>query len=168
MMVMRWLSSRQLPVVNAKLNSFRKIHILESIFDPWQIQKDFQDKEMQGRTDYGAMASFVGTMRDFNEGDDVQSMVLEHYPLMTTKLLNKIVDEAYLKWPIQNVLLVHRIGEILPAEPIVLVAVWSAHRGAAFDCCRFLMEELKYRAPFWKKELLEKGSSRWVEENTKG
>ncbi|MEE9326645.1 MAG: molybdenum cofactor biosynthesis protein MoaE [Cocleimonas sp.] len=167
MMAMRWPFFRQLRVDKAKLIALRKIHIVESIFDPWQLQKDFQDKEMQGRTDYGATASFVGTMRDFNEGDDVHSMELEHYPLMTTKLLNQIVDEAYQKWSMQNVLVVHRVGEILPAEPIVLVAVWSAHRGAAFDVCRFLMEELKHRAPFWKKERLETGSSRWVEENTK-
>jgi len=148
--------------------SLRKVEILESIFDPWKIQQDYQNLSMQGKTDFGAMASFIGTMRDFNEGDNVNSMALEHYPAMTQKQLNQIIDEACEQWPIQNTLVVHRVGEILPAEPIVLVAVWSAHRAAAFDACRFLMEALKHRAPFWKKENLVKGSSRWVEKNTAG
>jgi len=162
-MVTRWHFSRQLRVA-----SLRKIEIVESIFDPWKCQQDYQNQSMQGKTDYGAMASFIGTMRDFNEGDDVSSMVLEHYPAMTEKQLNQIVDEACDQWVIQNTLIVHRVGEILPAEPIVLVAVWSAHRVAAFDACRFLMEALKHRAPFWKKENLVEGSTRWVAENTAG
>ena len=144
----------------------RSISIVESIFDPWKYQQDYQNQSMQGKTDYGAMASFIGTMRDFNEGDDVSSMILEHYPAMTEKQLNQIIDEACEKWPIQNTLIVHRVGEIHPAEPIVLVACWSAHRAAAFDACRFLMEALKHRAPFWKKENLVEGSTRWVEKNT--
>ncbi len=146
----------------------RKIKILEMLFDPWQAQKEYQKKSMQGLTSYGATASFIGTMRDFNEGDDVIEMELEHYPQMTEKQLNAIVDTAEEKWPIQNTLIVHRVGIIKPAEPIMLVAVWSAHRAAAFDACRFLMEELKHRAPFWKKEQLTNGASRWVEKNTDG
>ena len=146
----------------------RKIQVLESIFDPWKQQKDYQTSAMQGRTDYGATASFIGTMRDFNEGDDVSMMELEHYPAMTEKQLNLIIDNAAEKWPIQNVLIIHRVGKILPSEPIMLVAVWSVHRAAAFDACRYLMEELKHRAPFWKKEHLTKGDSRWVEKNTDG
>ena len=114
---------------------------------------------------YGATAVFVGSMRDFNEGDDVQQMWLEHYPGMTEKHLQTIADEAMQKWDLLDVLLVHRVGEINPGDPIVLVAAWSAHRAAAFDASRYLMEELKSRAPFWKKEQLD-SSSRWVEKNT--
>ncbi|MCL4169991.1 UNVERIFIED_CONTAM: hypothetical protein GTU68_045613 [Idotea baltica] len=107
-------------------------------------------------------------MRDFNEGDDVLSMTLEHYPAMTDKQLNEIVDQACEQWPIQNTLIAHRVGEIFPAESIVLVSVWSAHRNAAFDGCRFIMEALKHQAPFWKKESLSAGETRWVAENTDG
>ena len=150
------------------MNTKRKIEVLEPIFDPWKLQQDYQQLSMQGKTDYGATASFIGTMRDFNEGDDVISMVLEHYPKMTEKQLNEIVDDASKKWSLLNVLIVHRVGKILPAEPIVLVTVWSSHRVDAFEACRFLMEELKHRAPFWKQETLKEGASRWVEENTAG
>ena len=150
------------------MNAPRKIEVLESSFDPWKLQQDYQSTSMQGKTDYGATASFIGTMRDFNEGDDVTSMVLEHYPKMTEKQLNEIVDEASEKWSLLNVLVVHRVGKILPAEPIVLVTVWSSHRVDAFEACRFIMEDLKHKAPFWKQETLKAGDSRWVEENTAG
>jgi len=146
----------------------RKIEVLESIFDPWKLQQDYQTTSMQDKTDYGATASFIGTMRDFNEGDDVTSMTLEHYPKMTSKKLNEIVDEAAGKWSLLNALVVHRVGKILPAEPIVLVTVWSSHRVDAFEACRFIMEDLKHKAPFWKQETLKDGESRWVEENTVG
>lgn len=146
----------------------RKIQILETVFDPWNAQKAYQKKSMQGKTDFGATASFVGTMRDFNEGDDVSFMELEHYPQMTEKQLNQIIDQAADNWPIMNALIIHRVGKILPGEPIMLVVVWSAHRAAAFDACRYLMEELKHRAPFWKKEQLVGGEARWVEKNTDG
>jgi len=95
-------------------------------------------------------------------------MTLEHYPLMTEKQLSAIVELSISKWPVQHVLLSHRVGLIKPADPIVLVSVWSAHRAAAFDACRHIMEELKHKAPFWKKENLLDGKSRWVSENTSG
>jgi len=117
---------------------------------------------------FGATASFIGTMRSFNEGDDVTGMMLEHYPGMTEKELQAVIDDARSQWPIDDALIVHRVGDILPGEPIVLTVVWSAHRAAAFDACRFLMEALKSRAPFWKKETLKDGSHRWVERNTPG
>ncbi len=142
------------------------IEITEQAFDPWQRLVSYQADSMQGRTDYGATAVFVGTMRDFNEGDTVQSMTLEHYPAMTQKQLSNIITHSFSRWEIQNALIVHRVGNILPAEPIVLVAVWSAHRAEAFDACRQLMEDLKHKAPFWKKEQLTEGSNRWVEKNT--
>lgn len=117
---------------------------------------------------FGATASFVGTMRDFNEGDAVSAMTLEHYPGMTEKQLEEVIDEARGKWDIIDALIVHRVGDILPGQPIVLTAVWSAHRAAAFDACRYLMETLKSRATFWKKETLASGDQRWVERNTPG
>jgi len=107
-------------------------------------------------------------MRDYNEGVDVQSMVLDYYPGMTERQLEKILDTADQKWEIIDAYVVHRVGEIRPDETIVLVAVWSAHRGDAFDACRFIMEALKSTAPFWKKEVLGSGQTRWVEKNTNG
>ncbi len=146
----------------------RRVIIKNSIFDPWLEQSSYQIESMQGQTSYGATASFIGTMRHFNEGDEVVAMELEHYPKMTEKQLDIIIASAAKKWPIQNTLIIHRVGKILPGEPIMLISVWSAHRAAAFDACRYLMEELKHRAPFWKKEQLVSGNSRWVEKNTDG
>ncbi|MCG6864483.1 MAG: molybdenum cofactor biosynthesis protein MoaE, partial [Thiogranum sp.] len=116
---------------------------------------------------FGATAVFVGTMREFSAGDNVQSMVLEHYPGMTEKHLEKICGQARTRWELNDSLIVHRVGELHPGDPIVLVAVWSAHRKAAFEASRWLMEELKTQAPFWKKEQLA-DASRWVEKNTPG
>ena len=120
---------------------------------------------MSCRGRFGAMASFIGTMRDLNEGDTVQSMILEHYPGMTEKHLQRSVEQAMQQWPLLNALVIHRVGELKPHDPIVLVAVWSAHRAAAFEACRFVMEDLKSKAPFWKKETLPQGQ-RWVARNT--
>jgi len=117
---------------------------------------------------FGATVSFVGTMRDFNEGHDVSAMMLEHYPGMTENQLEQIIDEAKARWDIIDALIVHRVGDILPGQPIVLTAVYSAHRAAAFDACRFLMEALKKRATFWKKETMANGNQRWVDKNTPG
>jgi molybdopterin synthase catalytic subunit len=114
---------------------------------------------------HGAASVFVGTMRDFNEGDAVRSMDLEHYPGMTERYLERISAEAADRWPVDDTLIVHRVGRIEPGEAIVVVAAWSAHRAAAFSACRYLIEELKTQAPFWKKEHLEDGP-RWVEHNT--
>lgn len=114
----------------------------------------------------GATASFVGTMRNHNEGDSVTAMTLEHYPGMTEKQLEEVINDARDQWDIIDALIVHRVGEIKPGDPIVLTAVCSAHRAAAFDACRFLMEALKSRATFWKKETLLDGTQRWVEKNT--
>lgn len=135
-------------------------------FDPIALQAAHEASLASGS--FGATASFIGTMRNFNEGDDVTGMMLEHYPGMTEKELGVIIDDARKQWPIDDALIVHRVGDILPGEPIVLTAVWSAHRAAAFDACRFLMEALKSRAPFWKKETLKDGTYRWVERNTPG
>lgn len=137
-------------------------------FEPWSELRAFQEAALPASAAFGATAAFVGTMRDFNEGDAVAAMTLEHYPGMTERHLAQIITEAKARWPVLECLIVHRVGAILPGEPIVLTAVWSAHRAAAFEACRFLMEELKHRAPFWKKERLADGSERWVEKNTPG
>lgn len=110
----------------------------------------------------GAVVAFVGYVRDFNDGREVAGMFLEHYPGMTEKALGKIVAEAEQRWPLLKVDVVHRIGALEPGEPIVFVGVASAHRQAAFDACNFIMDYLKTRAPFWKKEQTSDGP-RWVE-----
>ena len=114
---------------------------------------------------FGACSTFVGSMRDFNDDSEVNEMFLEHYPGMTEKFLRRIAEEACQQWKILDLLLAHRVGKIIPGEPIVIIAVWSEHRAESFAVSRFLIEELKSRAPFWKKEKSEKGS-RWVEQNT--
>lgn len=144
------------------------IEILQAGFDPWAYLAEYQRRgpgERAGQS--GATAVFVGTMRDHNQGDAVQGLFLEHYPGMTESHLEKIAAEAAQRWELIDTLIVHRVGELKPGEPIVLVAVWSAHRKPAFEASRYLMEELKSRAPFWKKEQLAEGS-RWVEKNTPG
>jgi len=138
----------------------------ENSFDPAEQIRLFEASLPVGS--FGATASFVGTMRNHNEGDSVAAMTLEHYPGMTEKQLEEVISDARKQWDIIDALIVHRVGEILPGSPIVLTAVCSAHRAAAFDACRFLMEALKSRATFWKKETLADGSQRWVEKNTPG
>lgn len=110
----------------------------------------------------GAVASFVGLVRDMNEGAGVAEMTLEHYPGMTEKALEKIVAEAKARWDIYGTLVIHRVGRLLPGDQIVLVAVSGAHRGEAFAACEFIMDFLKTRAPFWKREATPAGS-RWVD-----
>lgn len=144
------------------------VKICEGRFDPWQEARQFQEAAVGMSGKFGATSVFIGTMRDFNEGDDVQGMILEHYPGMTEKELDKIVAEARLRWHVIDVLVVHRVGEILPNDPIVLVSVWATHRGDAFDASRFIMEDLKSKAPFWKKEILTSEQGRWVANNTDG
>jgi molybdopterin synthase catalytic subunit len=114
------------------------------------------------RTDIGAIASFVGLARDINDGSGVTAMTLEHYPGMTEKALAALVDEACARWTLLGVTVIHRVGRLLPGDPIVLVAVASSHRGEAFATCEFIMDALKTRAPFWKKEETPEGE-RWVD-----
>ena len=109
----------------------------------------------------GAVTGFVGYVRDFNEGRDVHGLFLEHYPGMTEKALASIVVEAEQRWPLLRVEVVHRVGHLPPGEPIVFVGTASAHRQAALDACTFIMDYLKTRAPFWKKEDTPEGA-RWV------
>jgi len=115
-----------------------------------------------GDTRVGALASFVGLVRDVNHGVGVSEMTLEHYPGMTEKALTAIVDEAKMRWEIYGALVIHRVGPLKPCDQIVLVAVTSAHRGEAFAACEFIMDYLKTRAPFWKREATAAGA-RWVD-----
>lgn len=140
-----------------------KVGIELSKFDPYLALSEYQQTLRSGS--YGAVVSFVGVMRDFNEGDDVTAMTLEHYPGMTEKQIELVCQEALDKYQIDDALVIHRVGDITPDEPIVLVAVWSAHRAAAFDGCRYIINYLKQRAPFWKSEKSDEGQ-RWVAGNT--
>lgn len=117
----------------------------------------------QGRPSVGGVASFIGLMRDINQGDQVDAMTLEHYPGMTEKALQAIAEEAGRRWPLSAVRIAHRVGELRPQDPIVLVAVSSAHRDASLRACAFIIDYLKTRAPFWKRELTADGETRWVE-----
>ena len=110
----------------------------------------------------GAVVSFLGTVRDMNDGSQVKGMTLEHYPGMTEKALQEILDQANARWDIYQTLVIHRVGPLLPEDQIVLVAVTSAHRGEAFAACEFIMDYLKTAAPFWKKEDTPEGA-RWVD-----
>ncbi len=110
----------------------------------------------------GAVVTFTGKVRNHNLGNDVAALTLEHYPGMTEKALQEIVDAARERWPLQRVTVIHRVGELFPGDEIVLVGVTSAHRGSAFSAAEFIMDYLKTRAPFWKREATEQGD-RWVD-----
>ena len=118
-----------------------------------------------GRAEIGAIAAFVGLVRDINVGSAVSSLTLEHYPAMTQKALQDIVVQARQRWEIIDALVIHRVGRLQPMDQIVLVAVASAHRGEAFHACEFIMDYLKTQAPFWKQEQTPEGT-RWVEAKT--
>ena len=116
----------------------------------------------QGDPRVGAVVTFLGTVRDMNDGSQVKGMTLEHYPGMTEKALQEILDQAKARWDIYQTLVIHRVGLLLPEDQIVLVVVTSAHRGEAFAACEFIMDYLKTAAPFWKKEDTPEGA-RWVD-----
>lgn len=115
-----------------------------------------------GRRDVGGVATFLGLVRDRHAGTAVLAMTLEHYPGMTERALEDLESEARRRWPLDDCLVIHRYGRMLPGEPIVLVATASAHRAAALDACAFLIDRLKTEAPFWKMEETPDGE-RWVE-----
>ena len=139
------------------------ISVQKSDFD---ISKEI-DKLVAGKKGIGGVSSFVGLVRDFAKEDKIVHMKLEHYPGMTEKQLGVIVDEVSKENGLLDVLVLHRVGDINPGEEIVLVGCWSSHRKAAFDGCRLIMEALKSKAPFWKKEKLLDGE-RWISRNTPG
>ncbi len=130
-------------------------------------QQDFDmNEELErlraGRHDIGAVVSFLGTVRDIHNRETVLSMELEHYPEMTENVLRDIADEARKRWDILGVTIIHRVGKLKPSDQIVLIAVASDHRGGAFSACEYIIDTLKDRAPFWKKEETP-NSVRWVE-----
>ena len=133
------------------------IRIQSADFDIAAVNREL----LAERNDVGAVASFIGLVRDL-DGDALQHMELEHYPGMTEKALLEIAETARARWKIADLAIIHRVGELKPADQIVLVSVLSAHRGDAFAACEFIMDYLKMDAPFWKKETSEQGS-RWVE-----
>lgn len=134
------------------------VRITNQPFDPWREVRIAQKPSAK----IGATTVFVGSMRDFNNNRTVQQLTLEHYPAMSEKHLADIVAESQQKWQVLDILLLHRVGVILPAEPIVLVAVWSSHRSEAINCNNYIVEKLKASAPFWKKELLASGDECWA------
>ncbi|WP_413111516.1 molybdopterin synthase catalytic subunit MoaE [Thaumasiovibrio sp. DFM-14] len=115
----------------------------------------------------GGVVSFVGKVRDFNQGRDVTGLLLEHYPGMTEKALNEIICEAKQRWPIEQAIVVHRVGQLALNDQIVFVGVSSPHRKAAFAASEFIIDYLKTRAPFWKKETTQQGEDVWVEAEEK-
>ena len=117
---------------------------------------------LAGQGKAGAMVNFIGLVRDVNDGDELSTLTLEHYPEMTQKALAAIELEAKARWDVIDALIIHRVGTLQPLDQIVLVAVTSAHRGEAFKACEFIMDYLKTSAPFWKKEITNQGE-RWVE-----
>lgn len=138
------------------------VRVQSETLDPWRELVAYQAAQAANWVGkFGATAVFVGSMRDFNLGDSVSAMTLEHYPGMTEAYLEKISAEARSRWDLLDTLVIHRVGLLAPNDPIVLVAVWSAHRDDAFAACRYLIDELKHRAPFWKQEVTASGA-RWV------
>ncbi|MCC3306696.1 molybdenum cofactor biosynthesis protein MoaE [Sneathiella sp. HT1-7] len=135
-----------------------------------RVQRDIFDigKEIEtltnGRTDIGAVVSFTGLVRDFNDGTKVTGLSLEHYPGMTERELSKIEDDARERWNLQDCLIIHRYGDMALGEPIVLVITASPHRQDAFEAAHFLMDWLKTKAPFWKQEMNASGETNWVKE----
>ena len=133
------------------------IRIQAADFDIAAVNREL----LAGRSDVGAIASFIGRVRDL-DGDPLKYMELEHYPGMTEMALQGIAEKAQARWQIVDLAIIHRIGALKPADQIVMVSVLSAHRGDAFAACEFIMDYLKTEAPFWKKETSEQGS-KWVE-----
>ena len=127
---------------------------------PFAMAQEYQ--WLAGCDEDGAVVTFTGKVRNHNLGDDVAALTLEHYPGMTEKALQEITDEARQRWPLQRVSVIHRIGELFPGDEIVFVGVTSAHRSSAFAAAEFIMDYLKTRAPFWKRETTGQGD-RWVD-----
>lgn len=142
------------------------VEIRETPFAPYAELAAFESRqgpEQRGKA--GASSLFVGTLRDFNDGEVVRELWMEHYPAMTERELGRIAKTAQQRWPIVDAFILHRAGRIQSGEAIVLIATWSVHRAAALAATAYIIEELKQRAPFWKKETLMHGD-RWVEHNT--
>ncbi|GAA6152384.1 molybdopterin synthase catalytic subunit MoaE [Pseudoteredinibacter isoporae] len=129
--------------------------------DDFNIEDEYQYLR-QGNSDSGAVVTFLGQVRDFNQGEAVSQLELEHYPGMTESVLKKLLEEADKRWAIDRAKIIHRVGPLNASDKIVWVAVASAHRGDAFHACEFLIDALKTQAPFWKKERSATGE-RWLD-----
>jgi molybdopterin synthase catalytic subunit len=140
------------------------IQIVDRSFEPFEFLQAYQCAQTDPAAN-GANAIFVGRMRDHHQDTGVLQLQLEHYPGMTEKILAEILLQAEQRWPISDGVIIHRVGSIRPAEAIVLVVVWSAHRAEALKANQFVIEALKSRAPFWKKEIFAEGE-RWLANNT--
>lgn len=138
------------------------VYLRDQSFDPWQELERHVASNPALRVQAGANAVFVGSMRELNQGHTVHAMTLEHYPAMTARYLADACARVAAAHAILDSLVVHRVGAVAPSDTLVLVAVWAEHRAPAFSACRELMEDLKRRAPFWKREETADGS-RWVE-----
>ena len=145
----------------------QSISLRDQPFDPYAELSAFTARLGHESHRYGAEAHFIGRMRDFNEGDSVKALWLEHYPGMTEREITRILEEERAALNFGPALVIHRIGEMHPGDPIVLIALFSPHRRAALEGTQRVMERLKHEAPFWKKETLAKGE-RWVASNTRG
>ncbi|MEM8800453.1 MAG: molybdenum cofactor biosynthesis protein MoaE [Pseudomonadota bacterium] len=135
------------------------VRIADAAFDPYQALALFQ----RGHTESGAVASFIGLVRNQNDDKPVATLSLSHYPAMTEKKLLGFAETANNRWQIDRVLVIHRVGDMAPGDPIVLVACASAHRADAFAATEYLMDKLKTEAPFWKAEIAPDGARRWVD-----
>ncbi len=143
------------------------ISLRDHPFDPYAELSAFTTQLKAERQRYGAESHFIGTMRNFNEGAAVSTLWLEHYPGMTEGEIARIIEEERKNLGFGPALVIHRIGQVAPGEPIVLIALFSTHRRAALEGTQRIIERLKHEAPFWKKERTPQGD-RWVESNTKG
>lgn len=140
------------------------ISVQQDDFDIAVLYQQLNDSQLNP-DGYGAIVTFVGKVRDFNQKQQIGAMTLEHYPGMTEQALADIVEQAKQRWPIGEPIIIHRVGELAPGDQIVYIGVVSAHRKAAFEACEFLIDYLKIKAPFWKKEQTENGTH-WVDAKT--
>lgn len=137
------------------MNSYVSVQV-----EDFSVAQEYE--ALSSGTDAGAVVTFIGKVRDMNLGDHVTGLHLEHYPGMTEKSLNEICDEAKSRWPLLHLRLIHRIGDLDIGDQVVFVGVSSAHRSASFEACEFVMDYLKTKAPFWKKERTTDGT-RWID-----
>lgn len=148
----------RLPCFHRSRGADVDVRVQQADFDVGAEMRNLRERNPR----IGAIATFVGVCRDINDGRSVSTMTLEHYPGMTEKSIQEIIEQAKARWELYDVLVVHRVGSLGPTEQIVLVLVTSSHRGEAFSACEFIMDYLKTRAPFWKKEETPDGA-RWVD-----
>jgi molybdopterin synthase catalytic subunit len=142
-----------------------KVFVTKDALDPYKEVQEHERAALPAGK-HGGVVVFIGAMRDFNDGENVKSLSLDHYPGMTERHIEKVCQEAMDEWDVMETLVVHRVGEMVPTDPMVVVAAWAAHRKDSFDACRYIINYLKERAPFWKCEITTEGNKHWVEHNS--